>query len=154
MLYGWIYPNIMMVLMIVATYACIAPLLLPFGVVFFYFAYLMYKYQLLYVYVNEYQSGGVMWHAVFSRTMISLIFATLTLLGYLSLQLRDSLQSGPFYAMIPLPFCIAYFWYYCDHKFKRPSTVSPPFHIFIVLFENLIISYAPPRISSTPNCFI
>ena len=133
MLYGWIYPNIMMVLMIVATYVPIAPLLLPFGVLFFLFAYLMYKYQLLYVYINEYQSGGVMWHAVFARTMIALIFASLTLLGYLSLQLSNSLFAGPFYAMLPLPGCIGYFWYYCDKRFKSFSTVIP-YIIFIIIF--------------------
>ena len=43
MLYGWIYPNLLMVLMIISTYCCIAPLLVPFGMLFYAFAYLMYK---------------------------------------------------------------------------------------------------------------
>eukprot|EP01041_Mallomonas_annulata_P001720 gene1721-3331_t len=62
-----------------------------------------------------------MWHAVFSRSMIALTFAAATLLGYLSLQLKNTYFAGPFYAIIPLPFCIAYFWRYCDRKFKTPS---------------------------------
>ena len=61
MWYGWCYPQIMMVMMIVITYAAISPFLVPFGLVFFVFCYLMYKYQLLYVYINEYQSGGYDW---------------------------------------------------------------------------------------------
>jgi hypothetical protein len=61
MLYGWVYPQILFVLMIMQVYCCIAPLLIPFGIIFFCFSYAMYKYQLLYVYVNEYQSGGDMW---------------------------------------------------------------------------------------------
>ena len=44
--------------MIMVVYACIAPVLVPFCVLFFGFCYTMYKYQLLYVYVNDYQSGG------------------------------------------------------------------------------------------------
>ena len=60
-LYGWVYPQLLFVLMILLTYQCIAPLLMPFGIIFFAFSYVMYKYQLLYVYVNKYQCGGDMW---------------------------------------------------------------------------------------------
>jgi len=128
-LYGQIYPNLMMVLMIIITYSCIAPLLMPFGLVFFAFAYIVYKYQLLYVYMNGYQAGGFMWYAVFNRSMVSLMLGSLTLVGYLGLQLKNSLFSGPFYAIIPLPMLILYFWYICDRKFKSPS-------------ENLSLEYA------------
>jgi hypothetical protein len=81
MLYGWVYPQLMMVTMIMCIYACIAPLLMPLCALFFVFAYLMYKYQLLYVYINEYQSGGEMWYAVFSRSLIALLSGAFTLLG-------------------------------------------------------------------------
>ena len=50
MLYGWIYPNLLMVLMIISTYCCIAPLLVPFGMLFYAFAYIMYKVQTLFMY--------------------------------------------------------------------------------------------------------
>lgn len=59
--YGWCYPQVMMVLMILVTYSTIAPFLMPICTVFFGFCYLMYKYQLLYVFINDYQSGGDMW---------------------------------------------------------------------------------------------
>ena len=121
MLYGWIYPQIMMVLMIMVTYACIAPLLSPLCALFFVVAYLMYKYQLLYVYINDYQSGGDMWYAVFNRSLISLFFASLTLLGYLSVQLSETYMAGPFFFFLPLPCCILYFWHYCDFKFQKVS---------------------------------
>ena len=49
------------VLMIIATYSWVAPLLMPMGALFYSFSYLMYKYQLLYVYINKDQSGGFMW---------------------------------------------------------------------------------------------
>lgn len=121
MLYGWCYPQLMMVLMIMVTYSCIAPFLMPFCTLFFAFAYVMYKYQLLYVYINDYQSAGYMWYAVFDRSLISLIFASITLLGYLSLELNESYYAGPFYFMLPLPFSIMYFWRYCDNKFRKAS---------------------------------
>jgi hypothetical protein len=119
MLYGWIYPNLLMVIMIVHVYSIIAPLLMPFAMLFFLFAYAMYKYQLIYVYVNNYQAGGFMWYAVFSGSMVSLIFGVFTLICYMGI--RETYMSGPFYMLVPLPFGIMYFWYRTDNKFKEPS---------------------------------
>jgi hypothetical protein len=121
MLYGWIYPQLMMVLMIMVTYSTITPLLSPLGVIFFAVAYWMYKYQLLYVYINDYQSGGYMWYAVFHYTMIAMEFAACTLVGYLSLQLTDPRMAGPFFFCLPLPFCLIYFGSYCEKMFLRAS---------------------------------
>jgi hypothetical protein len=121
MLYGWIYPQLMMVLMIMVTYSTITPLLSPLGVIFFAVAYWMYKYQLLYVYINDYQSGGYMWYAVFHYTMIAMEFAACTLVGYLSLQLSDPRMAGPFFFCLPLPFCLIYFGSYCEKMFLRAS---------------------------------
>jgi hypothetical protein len=111
-----------MVLMIMFTYCCIAPFILPFCVAFFGVIYLMYKYQLLYVYINAYQSGGFMWYAVFDRSMLVLLCGVLTLLCYLAI--RQTYTSGPFYAILPLPVIIIYFWRHCDHRFKGPALVS------------------------------
>lgn len=122
MLYGWCYPNIMMVLMIMVAYSCIAPLLMPFCCMFFGFAYLMYKYQLLYVYINDYQAGGFMWYAVFDRSMAALIMANVTLLGYYLIRLTYDI--GAMYFLVPLPFLIVYFWRYCDGRFRQPTQVS------------------------------
>ena len=84
---------------------------------------LYFSFQLLYVYINDYQSGGEMWYAVFSRSLIALLFAAFTLLGYLSLELNQTYLAGPFYFLLPLPFSIVYFWHYCEAKFKLPSMV-------------------------------
>eukprot|EP00597_Dinobryon_sp_UTEXLB2267_P009397 CAMPEP_0170086304 /NCGR_PEP_ID=MMETSP0019_2-20121128/21018_1 /TAXON_ID=98059 /ORGANISM="Dinobryon sp., Strain UTEXLB2267" /LENGTH=640 /DNA_ID=CAMNT_0010303293 /DNA_START=83 /DNA_END=2005 /DNA_ORIENTATION=+ len=121
MLYGWIYPQLMMVLMVMTAYAVISPLLMPLCVIFFTVAYLMYKYQLLYVYINDYQSGGFMWYAVFRYSLVVMIFGSFSVLGYLALQLGDPTKAGPFYFLVPLPFCIMYFGHYCNNKFKKSS---------------------------------
>lgn len=130
MLYGWIYPQLMMVQMIIITYSCISPFLMPFGALFFAFAYIMYKYQLLYVYVNDSQSHGYMWYAVFNRSLVALLFATLTVLASLTVQLEQTdgannhNNAGPFFFLLPLPGCIIYFWYYCDGIFKKKMDLS------------------------------
>jgi hypothetical protein len=116
MLYGWIYPNLLMVLMIAVTYWCIAPFVLPFCAMFYALAYLMYKYQLLYVYVNPEQSGGFLWYSVFDKSMVALLWGVSTLMCYLII--RRTFFSGPFYFLIPLPFIISIFWRNCDQAFK------------------------------------
>lgn len=63
-----------------------------------------------------------MWYAVFNRSMVALIAGVLTLLGYLGI--RETFFSGPFYLLAPLPFCITYFWYKCEDRFKTASMVS------------------------------
>jgi hypothetical protein len=147
-LYGWIYPNLLMVLMIISTYCCISPLLSPFGLVFYAFAYLMYKYQLLYVYINEYQSGGYMWYAVFNRSMVALIAGVVTLLGYLGI--RETFFSGPFYLLAPLPFCISYFWYKCEERFKVAS-MSLSLESAIDLDRDAALRGADGKPNSNPN---
>ncbi len=127
MLYGWVYPQLMLVLIVQVTYSCIAPLIMPLCTVFFIFAYVMYKFQLLFVYINDYQSGGFMWYAVFTRSLIALLFACVTLLGYLSLELQTTYYAGPFYFLLPLPLCIVYFWVYTEAKFKKQSMVYMSF---------------------------
>jgi Calcium-dependent channel, 7TM region, putative phosphate len=53
--------------MIIATYSWVSPLLMPMGALFYSFSYLMYKYQLLYVYINKDQSGGFMWYDILAE---------------------------------------------------------------------------------------
>ncbi|KAJ1416546.1 hypothetical protein B484DRAFT_434494, partial [Ochromonadaceae sp. CCMP2298] len=121
MLYGWIYPNLLMVLMIMLIYCCIAPFISVLCMGFYALAYLMYKYQLLYVYINQEQAGGFMWYAVFGQSMVALILGVTTLCCYLAI--RKTFWSGPFYVLCPLPFMIAYFWHHCDKVIKAPALI-------------------------------
>jgi uncharacterized membrane protein YgcG len=126
-LYGWVYPNLLMVLMIMMAYSCIAPLLMPVCSLFYVLAYLMYKYQLLYVYINQHQSGGNLWYSVFNMSIVALVSGVFTLLSYLLIrgsnesELDAGTFNGPFYGLLPVPFFIFLFWYHCDRRFKRQS---------------------------------
>lgn len=46
--------------MICFTYACISPIILPIGAIYFLAALIVYKKQILLVYAQEYESGGSM----------------------------------------------------------------------------------------------
>jgi hypothetical protein len=117
---GWEYPGLLMVYLISLAYATIAPLLQVFPVVFFGMSYVMYKYQLLYVYVTPWQAGGEMWFAAFDRSMVCLMLSCFALMGYMAIVAEgDTITSGPFYAMLPLLLLINYFWSHCNTKFKK-----------------------------------
>jgi len=54
------YPNQLLVIVICFTYACISPIILPIGALYFLAALVVYKKQVLLVYAPEYESGGSM----------------------------------------------------------------------------------------------
>lgn len=54
------YPNQLLVIVICFTYACISPIILPIGAIYFLSALMVYKKQCLLVYAPEYESGGTM----------------------------------------------------------------------------------------------
>lgn len=63
--YGWEFPTQLLVVVIVFTYAVICPIILPFGLLYFTGALMVYKKQILYVYRPVYESGGAMFPVSF-----------------------------------------------------------------------------------------
>jgi hypothetical protein len=116
--YGETYPSILMVLIIVMTYGCISPFLVTFAMIFFVFAYISFKYQLLYVFINEFQTGGFMWYSVFNRSIISLLCGVFTLIAYMGV---TNYSAMVFYFLWPLPVLIYGFWKRCNSIYKVSS---------------------------------
>ncbi len=83
---GWQYPNILFVVVICFTYACISPIILPFGAIFFLGALVVFKKQVLLVYTPEHESGGTMFPSACKRVLIGLICGQVTLIGYMILR--------------------------------------------------------------------
>jgi hypothetical protein len=80
--YGWEFPTQLLVIIICFTYACICPIILPVGAIFFGMALMVYKKQLLYVYTPVYESGGALFPDVCQKTLGGLICGQLTFIGY------------------------------------------------------------------------
>ena len=76
------YPTQLLVIVICFTYACISPVILPFGAAYFGFAYIIYKQQVMYVYTPRYESGGESFPLAMQRTLVGLICAQITFMGY------------------------------------------------------------------------
>jgi len=99
LMYGWEYPTQLLVIVICFTYACISPIILPVGAAYFLGALLVYKKQVLFVYTPTCEGGGSLFPSVCHRTLIGLICAQVTLMGY------TLIRSGGFQllSLIPLP---------------------------------------------------
>lgn len=54
------YPTQLLVIVICFTYACISPIILPIGSIYFLAALIVYKKQVLVIYAPDYEGGGVM----------------------------------------------------------------------------------------------
>ncbi|KAG5185648.1 hypothetical protein JKP88DRAFT_262622 [Tribonema minus] len=79
--YGQTFAQDLLVLTLIMTYACIAPVILVPGLLFFGIAQVVYRHQLLYVYVPDFESGGAFFPLVFRRFVFALVTAQATMLG-------------------------------------------------------------------------
>ncbi|KAI8384333.1 uncharacterized protein BYT42DRAFT_562165 [Radiomyces spectabilis] len=89
-------------------YSAIAPLVLPFALLYFVTATVVYKYMLMYIFVTKIESGGKMWPAIFQTMMISTILFQVIMIIILKLKGGD-LQC---YILIPLPVLTVVYQYF------------------------------------------
>ncbi|KNC75752.1 hypothetical protein, variant, partial [Sphaeroforma arctica JP610] len=105
LMYGDILSRTLLVFLIGATYAVLAPLILPFITLFFAASLFVWKYQLSYVYISEMDTGGLF------------CFAQVTAFGLFSL--KGSLLS---IVMVPLPFITMWVTGSLTSKYERKAT--------------------------------
>ena len=115
--YGWEFPSQLLVVVIVFSYAIIAPIILPFGLIYFTGALIVYKKQLLYVYSPVYESGGAMFPIAVQRTLFGLVCGQLTFLGY-------TIIRGCYYqpiVLLPLPMITIWVMRFFERTYAIPS---------------------------------
>lgn len=92
---------------IALVYSAMSPLILPFALIYFTVAGIVYKYMLMYVYVTKMETGGKIWPVLFQTVMTSVIFFQLTMI--VILRLKGGLIQV--YCLIPLPILTLLFQY-------------------------------------------
>ncbi|KAJ7958306.1 CSC1-like protein RXW8 [Quillaja saponaria] len=95
------------------TCSILAPLILPFLLVYFFLAYLVYRNQIINVYVSKYESGGQFWPIAHKTTVFSLVFTQVVALGVFSIK-RSTAATG---FTIPLIIITLLFHEYCRQRF-------------------------------------
>ncbi|WOH03202.1 hypothetical protein DCAR_0522598 [Daucus carota subsp. sativus] len=107
-------PQIQLYFLLGLVYAVVSPILLPFIVVFFALAFLVYRHQIINVYNQEYESAAAFWPDVHRRIIVALIVSQLLLLGLLST--KEAAQSTPL--LIALPVLTICFHIFCKGRYE------------------------------------
>ncbi|XWS38819.1 hypothetical protein CRYUN_Cryun19dG0163000 [Craigia yunnanensis] len=107
-------PSLQLYFLLGIVYAVVTPILLPFILVFFAFAYLVYRHQIINVYNPRYESGAAFWPHVHSRIIASLLISQLLLMGLLST--KKAANSTPL--LVILPILTLSFHKYCKNRFE------------------------------------
>ncbi|KAK7377014.1 hypothetical protein VNO80_02434 [Phaseolus coccineus] len=106
-------PRVILFVFLGFTCSILAPLMLPFLLIYFFLAYLVYRNQIINVYITKYDGGGQYWPIAHNTTVFSLLFSQLIALGVFGLK-RSSVASG---FTIPLLIGTLLFHQYCRQRF-------------------------------------
>lgn len=96
--YGMIYPPAILIFIVTLVYSVLSPLILVFGAIYFGFAYVAYKYKLINVFVNPYESTGEAWPITFARLVWGIVLFQLFMTGLFAARTSVFASTG----MIPL----------------------------------------------------
>jgi hypothetical protein len=120
--FGKIYAQDVLLVVLCASYACIAPLLLAGGLCYFAGAAYVYKHQMLYVYEPIYETGGSWWPKIARCFVVALLFAQATMVGMLVL--KEVYTEIYFLALLIL---ITSFYYWMAASTYEPLAKQLPF---------------------------
>ncbi|CAA0828396.1 CSC1-like protein HYP1 [Striga hermonthica] len=106
-------PRILFFGLLGITYFFLAPMILPFVLVYYCFGYIIYRNQLLNVYEPKFETGGKFWPVVHDATIFSLILMHVIAVGIFGLKKVPMASS----LTIPLPILTLIFNSYCRRRF-------------------------------------
>ncbi|KAL2339221.1 hypothetical protein Fmac_013667 [Flemingia macrophylla] len=114
-------PRIQLYILLGLVYAAVTPSVLPFIIIFFGLAYVVFRHQIINVYNQEYESGAAFWPDVHLRVVIALIVSQIVLMGLLTT--KKAASSTPF--LIALPILTIWFHLYCKGRFESAFVKYP-----------------------------
>ncbi|CAH9089292.1 unnamed protein product [Cuscuta europaea] len=114
-------PQIQLYFLLGLVYAVVSPILLPFIIVFFSLAYVVYRHQIINVYNQEYESAAAFWPGVHGRIVTALIVSQLLLMGLLST--KSAAHSTPL--LITLPILTIWFHLFCKARYEPAFVIYP-----------------------------
>lgn len=101
--------------LIVISFSIIAPLVLPWGVMYFLLAWVFWRYAVLYIFTRKYESGGQMWPMVFNR--MCFILGTFVIFNFSVLLVKKAFIQATV-LICTLPWMIYKFYSFCRLRFE------------------------------------
>ncbi|KAK7320518.1 hypothetical protein VNO77_30065 [Canavalia gladiata] len=114
-------PQIQLYFLLGLVYAVVTPFLLPYIIVFYGLAYVVYRHQIINVYNQEYESAAAFWPDIHGRIVFALVISQLLLMGLLST--KEAANSTPL--LITLPVLTIWFHLYCKGRYE-PAFIRHP----------------------------
>ncbi|XP_073038127.1 CSC1-like protein ERD4 [Primulina eburnea] len=141
-------PGDLLIATIVLCYSVIAPIIIPFGVAYFGLAWLVFRNQVLKVYVPSYESYGRMWPHIHNRIVAALFLYQVTMFGYFG---TKRFYYAPL--IIPLLIITLIFGFVCGRKhyrfFQSPALEVVSHEVKETLNMELVFrSFIPASLSS------
>ncbi|KAF9933161.1 hypothetical protein FBU30_006327 [Linnemannia zychae] len=118
---GVVYSNATLAFVIVLIYSCMKPIILLFGLLYFAIGFLVYKYQILYIFFRPNESNGQMWPMVYNRIMIGLLIFQSTMVGIF--MMKKSYVFGSL--LVILPIGTVWFWIWTTKAYKLTAEFIP-----------------------------
>ncbi|KAJ3038080.1 hypothetical protein HDV00_001041, partial [Rhizophlyctis rosea] len=119
--YGILYPMHVIIFVITLCYSVIAPLILVPAVAYYAIAWVVYRNQLLFVYVKEWEGFGRHWGKGFGMCCAGLGVAQVTLAGMVGAKRAPTATI----LMIPLIISTLAFYIYCRRAFEKRTYLLP-----------------------------
>ncbi|KAJ3232428.1 hypothetical protein HDU81_002980 [Chytriomyces hyalinus] len=119
--FGILYPIHILIFIIALIYSVVAPLILLPATIYFGLGYLVYRNQLLFVYVKEWEAYGRHWTMAFSRIIIGLIIFQITMAGMFLIKGANYCSIIPV-LLIPTT---AIFHAHCMETFQKRTRIIP-----------------------------
>eukprot|EP00271_Cylindrocystis_brebissonii_P014221 TRINITY_DN35505_c0_g1_i1.p1 TRINITY_DN35505_c0_g1~~TRINITY_DN35505_c0_g1_i1.p1 ORF type:complete len:740 (-),score=176.05 TRINITY_DN35505_c0_g1_i1:736-2955(-) len=107
-------PQDLLIVTLGLCYAVIAPMILPFTILYFVFNWAIMKNQVLNVYRAEWESHGRMWPHMHNRILAALILSQITCLGYFGIK-----KFVGAVVLLPLPLLSGVYYFYAKGCFYR-----------------------------------
>lgn len=106
-------PNVLLFVFIGFMYTLLAPLLLPFLMIYLIMGYIVFRNQIMNMYEPAYETGGQYWPHVHNRVVVSLFLMQLIGVGIFGVKEKTAAST----ATIPLLIITLVFNYYCNMRF-------------------------------------
>lgn len=114
-------PRIQFYFLLGLVYATVTPIILPFIIIFFSLAYVVFRHQIINVYNQEYESAAAFWPDVHGRVISALVISQVLLMGLMST--KKAAQSTPF--LIALPILTIWFSRFCKGRYEAAFVIYP-----------------------------
>ncbi|KAG0467832.1 hypothetical protein HPP92_017160 [Vanilla planifolia] len=107
-------PKVLLFGLLGFTCSILAPLILPFLLIYFFLSYVVYRNQIVHVYCSKYESGGKMWPIAHNTIIFSLVLSQIIAIGVFGIKKSPTASSFT----IPLVICTLLFNEYCRQRFS------------------------------------